>query len=66
MKAIENYKVDAVVANELQTRRFKVIVYDALSNTKKSITVSDSEEEEIEKSLVDHVITLFNAYHHIT
>lgn len=65
MKAIENYKVDAVVANELQTRRTKVIVYDALTKTKKSITVSEEEEEEIEKPLVDHVITLFNAYHQI-
>jgi hypothetical protein len=39
LKAIENYKVDAVVANELQSRRFKVIVYDAKSKNKKSIEV---------------------------
>ena len=54
-----------MVANELQTRRSKVIVYDAITKTKKSITVSEEEEEEIEKPLVDHVITLFNAYHQI-
>lgn len=54
--AISNYKVDCVVANELHSRRFKVIIYE--KDSSKVIEVNP-EEQEIEAEIINYLQNRF-------
>ena len=70
LSAISKYGVDAVIANELDTRRWKVHVYRpdpekaaSLEPELKTIEIDPEERQrDIEEPLVVHVVSLFKAY----
>jgi len=69
LSAISKYGVDAVIANELDTRRWKVHVYRpdpekaSQEPDLKTIEIDPEERErDIEEPLVEHVVSLFKAY----
>ncbi|CDW74331.1 UNKNOWN [Stylonychia lemnae] len=62
LSAIENYKVDMVIANELFTNKFKVIIYQP-QNQPRVIEVDKekvlSGQIDIEESMIDYISEIF-------
>ena len=56
LSAIDNYKVDLVVANELHTNKYKVIIYDGQTKQGAPLEISPDSAVEIEEPLIKHII----------